>query len=321
VTRARLALLAGLTGCLGPQVSDEPAASGDIVPAGTAIPSIDDDEDAAVIAANDGVDGIVPRLTAFADGVQVHYWDFGPAPKVAAPVYILVRAQPDGTYARVAEHPPIIGTIPGEPGYSPYWSQFALIVTAAYAGELLTSSTAIEEAVRAGLIEKPLLQPVALDCPVVASDIRLDVGTGTPLAPAAQWFYEHKTVSLYCFGQTPLPDQVDMPIGAHYVLRRAGGEPLSEPVRGVDIDGDGDTLDSNDIFDSAALTRTPLVRTITVAVAPGTASIDTSGNDATADLKAAAQLFDPDPVAGTVVGFEATDELHDMPLQRSAGGL
>ena len=66
---ARIALLALVPACLGPQVSDELGPSGDIVPAGTAIPSIDSDPDAALIAANDNVDGTIPRYTAFADGM------------------------------------------------------------------------------------------------------------------------------------------------------------------------------------------------------------------------------------------------------------
>jgi hypothetical protein len=236
---------------------------------------------------------------------------------------MLVRELPDGTYQRITEHPAIIGTIPGEPGYSPLWSVFYLVVTDAYDGQLVTASTAIEEAVRTGLVAKPALQPIALNCPVVASDIRIDVGTGTPIAPPAVAFYEHKTVAVICFGSTPVPDHVDVPIAPHYVLRRAGGEPLSEPLRNVDIDGDGDTLDTNDIFERAPNDpmRSPLVQTIGVAVAPSTASIDTSGNDAIADLKSALQLFDPDPVAGTVVGYETTDELRDMPMQRQPGGL
>jgi len=82
VTHAWAALaVIGAFGCLGPQVSDDPAPSGDIVAAGTAIPSIDsDDEDAATLAANDNIDGIAPLLTAFAAGVPTHAWDFGPAP-------------------------------------------------------------------------------------------------------------------------------------------------------------------------------------------------------------------------------------------------
>src|SRR5262249_53547179 len=75
-------------GCrLGPEVSDDPAPSGDIVPAGTTIPSIDEDEDAEVIEKNDGVDGVVPRLSAFAAGAPTHVWDFGPAPTFAAPLF------------------------------------------------------------------------------------------------------------------------------------------------------------------------------------------------------------------------------------------
>jgi len=137
----KVVAFAMLAGCLGPQVSDDLAASGDIVPAGSAIPAIDGD-DAETIALHDNVDSVVPRLTGFAGGIQIHTWDFGPAPSFAAPIYMLMRDPGNGPHVRI-DHPPIIGTIPGEAGYSPFWSVFEVQVTAAYAGELLTSSSAL----------------------------------------------------------------------------------------------------------------------------------------------------------------------------------
>jgi hypothetical protein len=316
--RAALAALAAATGCLGPQVSDTPAPSGDIVPAGTVIPPIDNDE----IAAHDGVDGVVPRLSAFAAGAPTHVWDFGAAPMFAAPLFVMMTRQPDGTLAPLA-HPPIAGAVPGDPDYSPFWQVFALVVTDRYAGQLITSSTAIEEAVRDGLIEAPAVQSYAVDYPMVASDVTLDVGTGAPLAPAGRIFYEHETVAYFDFGQLAIADHVNVAVAARYVLAREGQEPLSEPIRHVDIDGDGDVLDTNDVFERAAADplRSPLCRTIDVVVADSVTSIDTSQNDAIAQLQDATQLFDPMPVAGTVVAYQSTDELHNIPAQRTPGGL
>lgn len=314
------ALVLLLAGCLAPQVDDTRAPSGDIVAPGTAIPSIDDEaEDAATIAANDNVEGTVPRLSAFAAGAPVHGWDFGPAPSFAAPVYVVMRRLPNGDLERVA-HPPIVGTIPGEGGYSPFWSELALVVTDAYAGELITSSTAIEEAVRRGLVHAPEPLGIALDGPIVASDVRLDVG-GAAIAASTLFYYEHHTVAYFDFGEMPVDRAVEVRSAPRYVLRREGQEPLSEPIRGVDIDGDGDTADTNDIYERAPHDpgRSPLCERIDVVVAAATGSIDTSGNDATADLTSMLQLFTPGPVTGTVIAFQASGELRHCPLQRAAG--
>jgi hypothetical protein len=299
-----------LVGCLGPQVSDELAASGDIVPAGTTIPPIDGD-DAATIALHDNVDGVVPRLTAFAGGAQIHTWDFGPAPSFAAPVYMLMREDTSGTPVRI-DHPPIIGTIPGEAGYSPFWSVFEVDVTAAYAGEQLTSSTCLEEAERDGLITAPKPLGMAVNYPIVAADVRLDTGSVTPLPPAQAFYYEHHTVAYFDFGELAISHSVEVAASPRYVLRREGEEPLSEPIRGVDIDGDGDVVDSNDILPAAG---TPLCQRVDVVIAPTMASIDTSHDDAVADLTSEPQLFAPGPVAGIVLAFSATTELRDCPRQ------
>lgn len=302
-------------GCLGPQVSDQPAPSGDIVLAGSVVPPIDEEaDDAAQLAASDGVDGTAPLLSAFSAGAHVHVWDFGAAPSHAAPVFMLMQRQGDGSLAALP-HPMIVGSIAGDPGYSPFREVFALVVTDAYAGELITSTTAIDEAVTNGLIEAPVSQMRAIDVPQVASDVRLDVG-GATLPPSGVMYYEHHAVAYFDFGAVAVTREVDIAPAPRYVLRREGGEPLSEPIRGVDMDGDGDIVDSNDI-----LAATPLVQTVNVVVVAGTTSIDTSQSDAQAQITDAAQLFDPQPIAGTVVSYEITTELRNMPAQRTPGGL
>jgi hypothetical protein len=313
----------GAFGCLGPQVSDDPAPSGDIVAAGTQVPSIDsDDEDAATLAASDNVDGTVPLLTAFADGATTHAWDFGPAPSFAAPMFVLMTRATDGTLTPTG-HNPIVGALAGEATYSPFWSVFALVVTDSYHGELITSTTAIDEAVRDGLVEAPLAQSVAFDRPMVATDVELDVGTGQPIRPTTFFYYEHKTVPYFDFGEMPIDQAVNVPIDTRYVLARQGELPLSEPIRGVDMDRDGDIVDSNDIYAHAAADpdRSPLCRTVNVVVETSISSIDTSGDDTVADLRTAAQLFDPSPVTPTVVAFTSTDEVRNCPQQRKSGGM
>ena len=317
------ALALGALGCLGPQVSDDPAPSGDIVAAATAIPSIDSDaQDAAKLAASDNVDGTVPLLTAFAAGASTHAWDFGPAPSHAAPMFVLMTRAADGTLTPTG-HNPIVGALAGEPAYSPFWSVFALVVTDRYHGELITSTTAIDEAVRDGLVEAPLARSVAFDRPMVATDVQLDVGTGQPIRPTTFFYYEHKTVPYFDFGEMPIHNAVDVPIDTRYALARQGEQPLSEPIRGVDMDRDGDIVDSNDIYAHAAADpdRSPLCRTVDVIVESSIASIDTSGDDAVADLRDAAQLFDPSPVTPTVIAFTPSDEIRNCPQQRTPGGM
>ncbi|HEV7557730.1 MAG TPA: hypothetical protein VGO00_19830, partial [Kofleriaceae bacterium] len=207
--------------------------------------------------------------------------------------------------------------------YSPFWSVFALVVTDSYDGELITSTTAIDEAVRDGLVEAPLARSVAFDRPMVATDVQLDVGTGQPIRPTAFFYYEHKTVPYFDFGAMPISSEVDVPIDTRYVLARQGELPLSEPIRGVDMDRDGDTVDSNDIYAHAVADpdRSPLCRTVNVVIEASIASIDTSGDDAVADLRDAAQLFDPSPITPTVIAFTSTDDVRNCPQQRTPGGM
>ena len=81
--------------------------------------------------------------------------------------------------------------------------------------------------------------------------------------------------------------------------------------------GDGDMLDTNDVY----TTTSPLAHTVRVTVAAGTRSIDSSRDETIADLRTATQLFNPMPVAATVLAYESTADLHDVVAQRHAGGL
>ena len=84
-----------------------------------------------------------------------------------------------------------------------------------------------------------------------------------------------------------------------------------------------DVYDSNDVLDRPAGDPWPtaLCRTVTVAVPSTIGSIDTSLDETVADLRAADQLFAPGPVAGTVIGFQITDELRNCAVQRVVGQL
>src|SRR5215470_12505973 len=106
-----------LAGCLGPQVSDEVQPVSRVLPAGTQVLSLyDDAAEAAQIAANDGVPDLIPLWSGFADGRPVQFWDVGPAPGFAAPLYVLFSRDTGGTLMPV-DHPTILGVIPGDAGY------------------------------------------------------------------------------------------------------------------------------------------------------------------------------------------------------------
>ena len=317
-----LAGLALITGCLGPRVDDEPVGGGNILPPGSEVPSgYDDPELADDIDEYDGVDRLVPLLSGFAGGAPAHWWDFGATVDFAAPIFSLRRRNTDGDLERI-DHPNIFDVIPGDPGYSPYWAMWWVEVTDAYAGEVLPSLAALQEAENAGLVLAPEQQGYAINCPVVHRDVTLEQGGALPpLPPDAGGYYRGVYLSYFDFGGMPLVDGVHVPAADLYVLRREGGEPLSEPARGVDMTGDGDIRDANDIFalppDDPA--STPLCLTVSVTVPTGYGSIDTYASDTMADATAATDLFGPGPertpVAGAVVAYAVTDELRNCPYQ------
>jgi hypothetical protein len=309
-------LMISLTGCLGPQVSDRTVTA--ILPAGAIVPDISSDAVlAAQIASNDSIDGVLPLVSAFADGRPVRVWDFGIAPRFAAPLLVLMRRDANRTLTPVA-HPTIADALPGDRGYSPFGALFVVEVTDRYAGEQLTSLEAVNEAIDRGLALAPVATDNGVNCPVTDGDARIAVGGGQePIGPNREFYVRGLRTHYYDFGPIPLVNRARVPEAVRYILRRTGEDPLSEPSRGVDMTGDGDLLDTNDVY----TTTGPLARTVRVTVAAGTLSIDSSRNEAIADLRTATQLFDPMPVTATVLAYERTADLHDVVVQRRAGGL
>jgi hypothetical protein len=309
-------------GCLGPLVDDVPGIRDELLPAGSVVPSVADDPVMlAQLAANDGVDGIVPLRNAFSAGAPVHVWDFGAAPSFAAPLYVLVARASDGTLAPIA-HSTIADAIPGDPGYSPFWVLLFVEVTDQYAGEILPSSAAIDQAIERGLVRAPVLQALAVNCPAVAPDIQVAVGDGMTLPPDAQLNYRGRSVPYFDLGPMPLVDRSSVPEQRRYRLRREGQEPLSEVARNVDLTGDGDLDDTNDLFGEppGLPISSPLVRTVDVVVPTTVSSIDDTQDDTMAELSDATQLFTPAPTS-VVVGYQITDDVRNLAGQRRRGGL
>jgi len=322
-------LLATSSGCLEPRVSDELLTPGLILPAGSIVPGISSDPLlAAQVDENDAVDRQVPLNSGFVGGRQVLFWDFGPAPDNSAPLIFLRQPTTDDSID-LLPHPPIIDVIPGDPNYTPYWAIWHVDVTELYAGEIIPSLQALQEAQSLGLVTMPEQRPTYLNCPVVHPDVRIEVGAGNDDAAPSPAFYRGVQVDLVNFAFRPLlEDKTHVPVAELYVLRREGGEPLSEPTRGVDMTGDGDTNDSNNLFQYARDDDpyTPLSRVVSVTVPAGYMSIDSYGDETVADATNASDLFDtgsdpPAPRGGVVVAVERTEELRNLPVQEAPGEL
>ncbi|MCA9516803.1 MAG: hypothetical protein KC635_17800, partial [Myxococcales bacterium] len=318
--------------CLDPLVSDEVAVGAHVLPAGSVIPPVSDaPEIARQIAENDGVGEVVPLLSGFAKGAPARFWDFGPAPNAVAPIYVVVAPAEGGeyvaadgsTYDKVLGSKSIVGTVPGDPAYSPFWQVFLVVVTDAWDGEVLASIDAIEEAQQLGLVKAPLRTFDVINCPIVSSTARLEqLGSGgvTQKKPSTG-YYEGYLVDYFFFDHVPV-DRFDDDPPLAFVLRREGGEPLSEPARGVDMTGDGDLRDTNDVFAATASSSgyTGLVRVVDVVVPADYASIDTSQDETVADVMHAATLFRFGAIGGdydsatVVAAYPRADVVMNWPL-------
>jgi len=346
MSRLLLALLPLVAAsCLEPQVGDDVPPRGLVLPAGTVVESIYDyPEMAEQVADNDGVDNVIPMLSGFAGGQPMRFWDFGEAPQNAAPIFALYRGDLMGEWS-FASDINIIDSIPGDDNYTPFWSIFLFEVTDDYQDEVIPSFAAIEEAIELGLLKPEPTQIEAYsNCPVVHRDVRLMVGLDENgddddggedgfLAPIPV-YYQGKMATYYDFARNPihheraLEDGINVPISHQFILARPGEPLLSEVRRGVDMTGDGDTRDTNNIFpDSLAEdSYTPLRHSWRVTVPATYNSIDSSQDELVADFAGFTDLFTADdPLVakdGNVLAYEDDGPaLHNMPMQSERGGL
>ncbi len=315
-----LVVLSTSLGCLEPLTGDEVAPSGAILPAGSSVPSAHEDEIIeAKISDNDGVGPFVPLLSGFADGQSIQYWDFGETVEFAIPFYVVVERDGNDNLVQTG-HYAIIDSIPGDLGYSPYWRVFFLEVTETYRGEIMPSFAAVDEAIGLGIVGEPTNPGIVVNCPVVASDVRMAVGDeGEPVPPPTFFYWDGMTVNYYNFGPIENLDMGRVPVSEMYTLRREGREALSEPRRGVDINGDGDLRDTNNIFLSGigASDFSPLVRVSNVAVPLTTNSIDSSPLEV--DFTTSEDLFSPGPDPVNVVAVDVDAKARNCPHQAVVG--
>lgn|GEM_PF-995616 len=306
LTLATIVMLAAATvpACIDPLVLDVVERPDLILPAGTVLPLLADDPVMrAAIDQGDGVDGgRIELLSAFAHGARIWHWDLGPASVTPIPLYILVEkneqgyiATPQGNFAPLVTHPTLIDAVPGDPGYTPWWIVVLWPVTELYAGQVIGSFEAMDEARRQGLVGDPITLPLAANCPVVLPETLLEMAPGDPsvVVPPYPTYYRGRQTNYFNFAPVFMQGAT-VPVTPVYVLRRQGSEPLSEPWRGVDMTRDGDLRDSNDLFATAPgdLTYSGMVELID-AVVDADGLID-QRSDGKSELMDAAQLFPTD---------------------------
>jgi hypothetical protein len=183
-----VAIVAALVvaGCrLDPLVDDKTVVSPHLLPAGAEVPSAADNPELAnTITLHDGLDdrsliatgGVIPRGSGQSAGRTVRYWSFGPVTRAPSPIYEFF----DEAGAPI-EHPALVTGLPGDRGYSPVHTRNRVVVTSAYAGELITTADALADAIALGLVNDPEPVDQFIDSPIVLPDTRLEVGDAAPI--------------------------------------------------------------------------------------------------------------------------------------------
>ena len=311
-----------LLGCLEPLVDDA------VLEAAVTFPKAEDVPDVgskpawlAAIDAGDQVERRIVRRSGFAGGKRVWYWNVGIIDDSTLPLYALVEKGADGT-ATVLPHAYIVDAIPGRPGYTPVWTIHFVPVTERWAGEAITSVAALQDAQEAGLVGEPEETGLIGDCLIVHPDVVLETRAGDVLPTRA--YYRGVKVPLHVLGNfTKVGEKVTAPISRVFQLRREGGEPIDEGARGVDITGDADVNDSNNLFPIGPghAEETPVWQLVRVVVPKETQSVDTSQDEKASDIMAVSDLFliaedgSLRPIAGKVVAFEVTEFIINCPFE------
>ncbi|MBA2544900.1 MAG: hypothetical protein H0V17_34980 [Deltaproteobacteria bacterium] len=304
---------------------DGPAPFVHVLPAGTAVASIDTNAELLIqIRINDGLvdsaltasGGVVTRGTGKSAGATVRFWNFGPSPvegtiAVAAPLYTFGTVDDQGVFTPLPDHPRLIDTVPGDTRYSPMRRVVNVPVTSLYAGERITSLEALTEALERGLVGDPVNDGTWVNMPVVLPGITLEVGpTGADPLASTQVYGRGYLVNVFelgtSLGRQPFRSGF-LPIG------QAAG--LQTGVAAAD--GSLPTaIDAQPVFQfaiptvaPAVFSYSPLAADVTVRLANGIAP---SAVDADADLfkrnaTGAITAFFPATVATFTIGTTVTN--------------
>ena len=287
-----LALLSAA--CLSRTDTEPPGYSSFIVPAGVEVRPLERTMAAKMkLDLNDGLTSPVPLRTGYAAGAEVRYWDLGTAPTSSEPMWVFARRNGDDAMY-LLDHPPVIENIPGDSTYTPVRLLFDVFVTDQWAGEKFPSLRAIEDGVELGLLETPVANDLFTNCAVTLEGTEFETGPGEePRRPTAV-YYKDRVVYQFCVGDLmdgsgTFATRMGSPVyGNAYLLRHENEVPtLDEGVFKADLNGDGDQLDSNVVFDSVIgdMGYTSLWRNLDVVVAQDYPFGDLKGQDAMFDKK------------------------------------
>jgi hypothetical protein len=249
-TAAATAALSGV-GCLEPPPRERPGYSAELRRPGDPIPALEDDVLLKTrVEANDGIELELAALrTGFVAGEQVYFWDFGTSPASLEPVWTFRRRTGHGVDEPL-DHPDLVDSVPGDESYSPLRSRFVVYVTAAYAGERITSLHALEDAIDLGLVEEPAPPTVFVDRPVALAAARLPTRDGGSLAPEPVYYRGRIAHHFRVGGEAertfaiPMMGPLVMP-NVYQLRRRNESVPVDEISMAGDLDGDGDQNDTN----------------------------------------------------------------------------
>lgn len=259
-------------------------------------------------------------LRGYAGGRRVWYWNVpGPNVDFIAPMYILVDQNGNETGRWIFD------ALPGEGGYSPWWRKFTVRVTERYRGEKIWSRDALELGVQLGLLETPEATPYVYNFPIVSRRTQTAVEDGVFVGTSTAW-YRNQRVSFIEFTESRWVEvgRNDFPKYPVYLLQRINeAAPIYEYVTGVDLNGDGRLIDSNNIFagDLDEERYSPLWYVARVRVPAGYVSIEQGMG---VEYDSESELYvDPErrEVRAGVTVQLSPDELVNCPIQREKGAL
>jgi hypothetical protein len=267
----------------------------------------------------------VPYLRGYVKGERVWYWRIDQeVPDFIVPYYVLEFK--DGTQQRA-----IVDVIPGEGGYSPWWRKIIVRTTDKYTNEKIWSRDAIDAGVKLGILEEPEDTTTIITAPIVRRDVRIKIDPmnwNAEAEPSWGW-YRNQRVSWIIFdADVEVPNGVRlMPRAPVYVLRRVNElMPLNEHASGVDLDGDGRIVTSNNIFPVTVgeLGYTPMWYPVLVKTVEDYVSIDNTGPGVEPGLTAESQFLGADysvVISPLVVPpLQMRRELTELcPIQRTPG--
>ncbi len=266
----------------------------------------------------------IDYLRGFAEGRPIWYWNVdGANSRVIAPALFIVDESGERRQA------PIIDSLPGDLGYSPWWRVIEYQVTSAWNGEVFTSRASVDAGARAGLLEGPVETSEVLNAPVSLPEVTADDGMQISVRTSTVW-YRGAVGRWVPFNQDfRLPTGVrQMPTLPKYIFQRIDEAlPIYEFIAGVDLNGDNELNDSNNVFavDVTSDDYTPLWFAASVRTTPDYESIDTSPIDRAVGLSAEAEFFDRGTsrvLSSQVVSVELDeDRLVNCPIQTVVGEL